>query len=180
MRASEQAIACVAAWAAIFYLSSRQAISSRFHPSVSSPRPRVFSPDEPGAIFLSLFRQLISSVDNISCSVKNWEKRRIVPAIQEDRCSARGQTAFRIDIFCAMNSTNPRSIASMRLNRRQIWASRRASLPLPNKEIAQRLGITEHTVSNYLFCMYNKLGISTRVELVLHIVKQREEHGAAG
>ena len=93
-------------------------------------------------------------------------------------CSARGQTAFRID-FCAKNSPNPRSIASMRLNRRQIWASRRASLPLPNKEIAQRLGITEHTVSNYLFRIYNKLGISTRVELVLHIMKQREEHVTA-
>ena len=51
---------------------------------------------------------------------------------------------------------------------------------LPNKEIAVRLGITEHTVSNYLFRIYNKLGISTRVELVLHIMKQREEHGAAG
>src|SRR6266481_1788577 len=48
---------------------------------------------------------------------------------------------------------------------------------LPNKEIAVRLGITEHTVSNYLFRIYNKLGISTRVELVLHIMKQREEHG---
>ncbi len=47
---------------------------------------------------------------------------------------------------------------------------------LPNKEIAVRLGITEHTVSNYLFRIYNKLGISTRVELVLHIMKQREEH----
>jgi len=50
---------------------------------------------------------------------------------------------------------------------------------LPNKVIALRLGVTEHTVSNYLFRIYNKLGISTRVELVLHIMKQREEHGAA-
>jgi two-component system nitrate/nitrite response regulator NarL len=50
---------------------------------------------------------------------------------------------------------------------------------LPNKEIALRLGITEHTVSNYLFRIYNKLGISTRVELVLHIMKQREEHSPA-
>ena len=48
-----------------------------------------------------------------------------------------------------------------------------------NKEIAVRLGITEHTVSNYLFRIYNKLGISTRVELVLHIMKQREEHVTA-
>jgi DNA-binding NarL/FixJ family response regulator len=50
---------------------------------------------------------------------------------------------------------------------------------LPNKEIALKLGITDHTVSNYLFRIYNKLGISTRVELVLHILKQREEQSSA-
>jgi len=50
---------------------------------------------------------------------------------------------------------------------------------LPNKEVALRLGLTEHTVSNYLFRIYNKLGISTRVELVLHILNQREEQGTA-
>jgi two-component system nitrate/nitrite response regulator NarL len=51
---------------------------------------------------------------------------------------------------------------------------------LATKEIAKRLGITEHTVSNYLFRIYNKLGISSRVELVLYIMKQREEHETAG
>jgi DNA-binding NarL/FixJ family response regulator len=45
---------------------------------------------------------------------------------------------------------------------------------LPNKEVALRLGITEHTVSNYLFRIYNKLGISSRVELVLYVMKGRE------
>ena len=45
---------------------------------------------------------------------------------------------------------------------------------LPNRVIAERLGITDHTVGNYLFRIYNKLGISTRVELVLYIMKQRE------
>jgi DNA-binding NarL/FixJ family response regulator len=45
---------------------------------------------------------------------------------------------------------------------------------LPTKEIAGKLGITEHTVSNYLFRMYNKLGISSRVELVLCLMKQQE------
>jgi two-component system nitrate/nitrite response regulator NarL len=53
------------------------------------------------------------------------------------------------------------------------------AIGLPNKEIARRLSITEHTVSNYLFNIYNKLGISSRVELVLYIMKQREEHAAA-
>jgi hypothetical protein len=38
--------------------------------------------------------------------------------------------AFRLAIFCAMNSTIPRSPASMWLNNRQNLASRRASLPL--------------------------------------------------
>jgi len=51
---------------------------------------------------------------------------------------------------------------------------------LATKEIANRLNITEHTVNNYLFKIYNKLGISSRVELVLSIMKQREEHQSAG
>jgi two-component system nitrate/nitrite response regulator NarL len=45
---------------------------------------------------------------------------------------------------------------------------------LATKEIAKKLGITEHTVSNYLFRIYNKLGISSRVELVRYIMKHRE------
>jgi two-component system, NarL family, response regulator DegU len=47
---------------------------------------------------------------------------------------------------------------------------------LPNKVIAQRLGITEHTVSNYLFKIYDKLGISSRVELVLYALARRQGH----
>ena len=39
---------------------------------------------------------------------------------------------------------------------------------LSNREVAQKLGVTEHTVSNYLFKIYEKLGISSRVELVLY------------
>jgi two-component system nitrate/nitrite response regulator NarL len=44
---------------------------------------------------------------------------------------------------------------------------------LPNKEVALKLGLTEHTVSNYLFRIYNKLGISTRIELALYMMKER-------
>jgi DNA-binding NarL/FixJ family response regulator len=45
---------------------------------------------------------------------------------------------------------------------------------LSNKGIAAKLNLCEHTVSNYLFRIYNKLGISTRVELALYVMKQRE------
>jgi DNA-binding NarL/FixJ family response regulator len=45
---------------------------------------------------------------------------------------------------------------------------------LSNREIAQKLFLTEHTVGNYLFRIYNKLGVSSRVELVLYLLKQKE------
>jgi two-component system nitrate/nitrite response regulator NarL len=41
-----------------------------------------------------------------------------------------------------------------------------------NRDVAEKLGLTEHTVSNYLFRVYEKLGISSRVELVLYSLKQ--------
>jgi len=45
---------------------------------------------------------------------------------------------------------------------------------LSNREIAHKLFLTEHTVGNYLFRIYNKLGVSSRVELVLYLLKQKE------
>jgi two-component system, NarL family, nitrate/nitrite response regulator NarL len=43
-----------------------------------------------------------------------------------------------------------------------------------NRDVAQKSGLTEHTVSNYLFRIYQKLGISSRVELVLSSLKRPE------
>jgi DNA-binding NarL/FixJ family response regulator len=39
---------------------------------------------------------------------------------------------------------------------------------LGNREIAQRLSLSEHTIRNYLFKVFDKLGVSNRVELVLY------------
>jgi DNA-binding NarL/FixJ family response regulator len=38
---------------------------------------------------------------------------------------------------------------------------------LSNREIANHLHLTEHTVKNYLFRIFDKLGVSSRVEVVL-------------
>jgi len=39
---------------------------------------------------------------------------------------------------------------------------------LGNREIAQQLNLSQHTVKNYLFHIFDKLGVSNRVELVLY------------
>jgi DNA-binding NarL/FixJ family response regulator len=41
---------------------------------------------------------------------------------------------------------------------------------LGNREIAKSLVLSEHTVKNYIFHIFDKLGISSRVELVLYAV----------
>ena len=46
---------------------------------------------------------------------------------------------------------------------------------LSNRDVASELGLSEHTVKKYLFRIFDKLGISNRVELVLYAV----HHGAA-
>src|ERR1700694_2762484 len=43
---------------------------------------------------------------------------------------------------------------------------------LTNREIAQRLKLTEHTVKNYLFRIFDKLGVSSRVEVVLYAFRK--------
>ncbi len=49
---------------------------------------------------------------------------------------------------------------------------------MSNREIASRLKLTEHTVKNYLFRIFDKLGVSSRVEVVLYVYRFRKELGA--
>ena len=44
-----------------------------------------------------------------------------------------------------------------------------------NREIARHLSITEQTVKNHLRTVYDKLGVSDRLELVLYAIHQRLE-----
>jgi two-component system nitrate/nitrite response regulator NarL len=61
------------------------------------------------------------------------------------------------------------------LSRREVEVVRCVAEGLSNREIAQRLGLTEHTVKNYLFRIFDKLGVSSRVEVVLYAFRFRKD-----
>jgi DNA-binding NarL/FixJ family response regulator len=49
---------------------------------------------------------------------------------------------------------------------------------LSNRQVAQELGLSEHTIKKYLLRIFDKLGISSRVELVLYAVSHGESRPA--
>ena len=44
---------------------------------------------------------------------------------------------------------------------------------LKNREIAAQLRLSEHTIKNYMFRIFDKLGVSSRVEMILYALSQR-------
>jgi DNA-binding NarL/FixJ family response regulator len=43
---------------------------------------------------------------------------------------------------------------------------------LTNTDISRQLNLSEHTVRNYLFRIFNKVGVSNRLELALYVIRQ--------
>jgi len=59
------------------------------------------------------------------------------------------------------------------LTARQEQIVRMVAEGMPNTEISTKLHLSEHTVKNHLFRIYEKLGVSNRVELVLYATSSR-------
>src|ERR1700683_1144832 len=68
-------------------------------------------------------------------------------------------------------STN-RSPLTKALSKREEEVARLVAAAMSNRELSQKLGLSEHTVKNYLSRIFEKLGISTRTELVLRVLSQ--------
>jgi two-component system nitrate/nitrite response regulator NarL len=65
------------------------------------------------------------------------------------------------------------SLAGSRpLSKREEEIARLVAEGLSNRQISQRLDLSEHTIKNYLFRVFEKLGVSTRVELALYALKR--------
>jgi DNA-binding NarL/FixJ family response regulator len=62
------------------------------------------------------------------------------------------------------------------LSLRELQVVKGAARGKTNKVIASDLGLSEHTVKNYLFRAFEKLGVSNRVELLFYLTLRG--HGA--
>jgi DNA-binding CsgD family transcriptional regulator len=63
-------------------------------------------------------------------------------------------------------------------SRRQLRVIELVAQGLNNREIAEQLGIRQYVVRNYLSKIYDKIGVSNRVELALWYEARRHEGGS--
>ena len=75
---------------------------------------------------------------------------------------------FLLEALARPNHANFTHLADSPLSAREADVVRCVAEGLTNREIARRLKLTEHTVKNYLFRIFDKLGVSSRVEVVLY------------
>lgn len=65
------------------------------------------------------------------------------------------------------------------LSKREEQVCQSVAAGLSNREISRKLGLSEHTVKNHLFRIFDKLGISTRIELVLYALSWTKRPASA-
>jgi two-component system, NarL family, nitrate/nitrite response regulator NarL len=65
------------------------------------------------------------------------------------------------------------------LSKRESEVVRYLAEGLTNREIAKRIGLSQHTVKNYLFRIFDKLGVSNRMELLSMTLSQSSAAGSS-
>jgi DNA-binding NarL/FixJ family response regulator len=88
---------------------------------------------------------------------------------------------FLLELVISMKPLKIQPAGGMaRLTSRERDVVRLVADGMRNQEIADKLNLSEHTVRNYMLKIFDKLGISSRVELVLYAFSGVEEMAAPG
>jgi DNA-binding NarL/FixJ family response regulator len=89
------------------------------------------------------------------------------------------QLHYLLDLVCQVPSLRVISATGRSLlTPRQEQVVALVAEGLSNRDISRELNLSEHTVKKYLFHIYDKLGVSNRVELVLYAVAHSDTRHA--
>lgn len=82
-------------------------------------------------------------------------------------------------VFDAFAESAPfgRACAEFHLNDRELTVARLLAMGQTNRQIARRLNLSEHTVKNYLYRLFEKVGVSSRVELAVLMMNDSVRNG---
>jgi two-component system, NarL family, nitrate/nitrite response regulator NarL len=87
--------------------------------------------------------------------------------------STRSHSRFLLEALRSIPSCEGIEVDKMNLlSHREFQVAECAAQGQSNKQIADRLGLSEHTVKNYLFRIFDKLGVSNRFELLFLLFKE--------
>ena len=138
------------------------------------PRPRVIMlvDDESPELVVEVFRNGARGI--FSRSGVSAKLRKCIQAVHNGQIWI-NNSELELILAALMQAPVPRlrtaEVAKV-LTKREEEVARLVAGGLSNHDVSQRLGLSQHTVKNYLFHVFEKLGISTRVELVLYLLSQ--------
>jgi DNA-binding NarL/FixJ family response regulator len=133
------------------------------------PRPRVIMllDDDQPELVVESFR---NGARGIFCRTElTTHLRKCILCVSKGQIWANNTQLERV-VEALMLAPAPLLAETTPLSKREEQIARFVASGLSNGEVAQRLTLSRHTVKNYLFRVYDKLGISTRIELVLYIL----------
>jgi DNA-binding NarL/FixJ family response regulator len=151
----------------------------RVHHQFPRVRSIVISEDTGEELIVEIFR----------AGVKGFYRRseydpamfaRCIQRVAEGQIWARNnQIGMVISAFASSPvATEPKGLQS--LTPRESEVARAVSEGLSNLEVAQRLGISIHTVKNHIFSVFEKIGVSNRAELILYFVTHKNSGDGHG
>jgi len=73
---------------------------------------------------------------------------------------------YILDALVQSNPPRLEALGTSLLSPRELEVVRRVAEGLSNREIADQLKLSQHTIKNYLFRIFDKLGVSNRAELI--------------
>jgi len=128
-----------------------------------------------GEMILEAFRAGAKGIFSKNDSVESLGK--CVRKVYEGQIWANtGQIATLVEALASSHSIRAVDARGLNLlSKREMEVVRGVALGLSNREIAERLHLSQHTIKNSLFRIFDKLGVSSRVELLFMTLSQ-ERH----